>query len=439
LNDLRGADVASVAELPIWLGDAPPDWAIQQWNSLKRNLLEADQGWEVWVDWYEDRITGTGRSKAYNFAYIQVPNELWPQGAEPTNTWIRNRIYEAQGLMLPTDAELTKNIPQIPKPGPGPRFLVVEGGLIDRAPLLDVDEDGNDVRTINQLKPLVQQCASDLKVRLSRNEFPELLVTVEQYGAALDPGVGIAVNWGEVWGLGVLLQNAASSAERRIAARLLPPLEDPAKTALDSLLTFHGPLILATRDGSELSAQAHAFAMTREQQTDLRAASTQIAEQLTVRRDIITPPAAKSVADAVNAIGEGKHPERGSIYGLVTIKNASIALMGGAAAATPALIGALLGSTTLGALVGSPITLVAVEAVKKNPAFNALATQLGAKLDEMSDIDLRAWLEERARRLAPFRTFVTANEAPLRKIAETTTELKWMLRYIDFIVCKTES
>jgi hypothetical protein len=76
---------------------------------------------------------------------------------------------------------------------------------------------------------------------------------------------------------------------------------------------------------------------------------------------------------------------------------------------------------------------VFVEAVKKNPAFNALVSHLGAKLDAMSDLELRAWLEERSRRLAPFRQFVVTNEAHLRRIAESTSELKWMLRYIDFV------
>jgi hypothetical protein len=75
-----------------------------------------------------------------------------------------------------------------------------------------------------------------------------------------------------------------------------------------------------------------------------------------------------------------------------------------------------------------------VEAVKKSPAFNSLVVQLGAKLDTMSDADLRAWLAERSRRLAPFRSFVISNEEPLRKIAGSTNELRWMLRYINFIV-----
>jgi len=103
LDDLRAApEAAGIAELPIWLGDAPPQWAMQQWDSLKGKLLEA--GWDVWVDWYYDRLAGTGRSKAHDFAYVQVPNELWPQGSAAVNDWIRNRLYEAAGLLLPETA-----------------------------------------------------------------------------------------------------------------------------------------------------------------------------------------------------------------------------------------------------------------------------------------------------------------------------------------------
>ena len=77
-----------------------------------------------------------------------------------------------------------------------------------------------------------------------------------------------------------------------------------------------------------------------------------------------------------------------------------------------------------------------VETVKKNSAFTALVTQLGAKLETMSDVELRTWLEEQGRRFLPFRSFVISNEEPLRKIATSTSELKWMLRYIDFVVGK---
>jgi hypothetical protein len=70
------------------------------------------------------------------------------------------------------------------------------------------------------------------------------------------------------------------------------------------------------------------------------------------------------------------------------MKNISIVLIGGAAVATPTLVGALLGST-MGAMVGAPFSFLVVEAVKRSPAFSALATQLGAHLDAMTDADLQ--------------------------------------------------
>jgi hypothetical protein len=62
-----------------------------------------------------------------------------------------------------------------------------------------------------------------------------------------------------------------------------------------------------------------------------------------------------------------------------------------------------------------------------------LATQLGSRLEQMPDDEIRDWLEKRARVWAPFRSFVVANQGPLRKIATSSTELSWFLRYVDFI------
>ena len=141
-----------------------------------------------------------------------------------------------------------------------------------------------------------------------------------------------------------------------------------------------------------------------------------------------------AAVEAAEVIGKEPNPERGSVYGLVTIRNISIVLIGGAAIATPAIIGTLLGQTALGAIIGAPLSLVIVEAIKKNASFAALVSQLGAKLEAMTDVELLTWLEGSARRFVPFRSFVIRNSENLRKIAETTPEMKWMLKYIDFII-----
>jgi hypothetical protein len=432
----RSADLAR--NVLLWPGGSAPEWTDRRWETLKRDLMQDGQHWKVWVDWYEDRVPGGTRSEPHQFAYVEVPGELWTKNdAASVNAWITRRFDRMAGHVgSELESDETIDIPQVPNAGPGPRFQSSPQGPIERVPASEIDETGNNIGTINQLKPMVLQCASELKVRLSRNEFPELAAALERYEAALNPGKQQNIQWGEVWGLGIILQNAASAAERQIAGRLLPALEDPAKTALDSLLSLHGPLILASKEGAELSAAAQTFAMTRDEQAEFREASEQVAEQLRSHREVASPQAAGIVVDAVGAIGEGKHPERGSVYALATVKNITIVLIGGAAIATPTLIGALLGSPMVGTLVGAPFSILVSEVVKKSPAFSVLVTQLGAHLEAMTDADLQGWLDERSRRLAPFRSFVISNEEPLRKIAASTSELKWMLRYIDFIVAK---
>lgn len=342
------------------------------------------------------------------------------------------RIARATYASINFNASIAE-IEPVPAQGPGPHFRANEDGIVDRAFSSEVDARGNNITLIDQLRPLGLRYGRELQARLSRNEFPELLDATESYLAALDPRDDRQIEWGEVWGLGVVLQNAAASAQRRIENRTLPELEDPAKTALDSLLMIHGPMILASQEGAKLSDIASQFLMTREEQQVVGEAAKRIAEQLGESPSIITKRAAASVHEAAGAIGEGPHPERGSVYGLATIKNISIVLVGGAAAATPALIGALLGSTIVGAVVGAPLSLLVVEAVKKNPAFSALVTQLGARLETMTDPELRSWMEQRVQRLAPFKSFVSNNREQLTKIAETTPELRWMLKYIAFI------
>jgi len=441
----RGLTGVALAGRQLW-HNREPEWAYRDRVRLAEELLLLRQDWEVWTEWYQARLLGELEIEGLEFARLAIEEELWEKGPTAVNGEIRRLIKEYGGRISATQPDLPfeddepqltdevfSSLEVVPKQGPGPRFRATDEGFVDRVSPAELDAEGNDTRTINQLRPLALRCADDLKNRLPPNQFGELLSAVDLYVAALDPSESKTIEWGEVWGHGVILQNAATAVGRKIDERILPALEDPAKTALESLLTIHGPMILATHDGARLSETAANFRLTRGQQETLRAAALGLAEQFKRDNDVATPRAAASVAQATASIGEGPHPERGSVFGLATIRNISIVLVGGAAIATPALIGALLGSVAIGALAGAPLSLVAVEAVKKSAAFNALVTQLGAKLDSISDDELRAWLEERGPRYAPFRRFVARNAEPLRQIAETTPELKWMLRYIDFI------
>jgi hypothetical protein len=83
--------------------------------------------------------------------------------------------------------------------------------------------------------------------------------------------------------------------------------------------------------------------MTRAEQGALRNDVAIVAEALKQDSNVIEPPAAAPVAEAAEAIGEGPHSERGTVFGIVSIKNVSIVLIGAAVVATPAYyLGGLL-------------------------------------------------------------------------------------------------
>jgi len=65
-------------------------------------------------------------------------------------------------------------------------------------------------------------------------------------------------------------------------------------------------------------AEADRMYLTREEQATLRADARRVARQLKNRADIIEPPAAKVVEDAIEIIGQGRHPERGTVFGIAT-------------------------------------------------------------------------------------------------------------------------
>jgi hypothetical protein len=132
LNDLQGVPEDAVLDLPLWPGGAPPGWMLQRLEILKEDLIVPGHGWEVWLNWYEDRLAGVVRSPDRERAYAEVPKELWADGPAKVNTWILKRIEELHaggqsnspaaisGTLHPISIELTPDTtaPSIPEQRP---------------------------------------------------------------------------------------------------------------------------------------------------------------------------------------------------------------------------------------------------------------------------------------------------------------------------------
>jgi len=63
---------------------------------MKAALHAAKQDWQVWTDWYDDRLAGRVRDETRELAYVRIEEALRNQGPAIVNAEIRKRIEELE-------------------------------------------------------------------------------------------------------------------------------------------------------------------------------------------------------------------------------------------------------------------------------------------------------------------------------------------------------
>lgn len=295
------------------------------------------------------------------------PNASGPEAAALRAAWERARSRKGA-------------IPAIPPQQPGPHFAIGPNGLIRQVPPTDLDQDGNNTKRIDDLLPLARQAADALCARIGpdHNTFGDLGRLLAQYRSAIAPG-DRPISWGYVWGLGLTLEDMAAAVERPIE-RMQDALEDTDHAALQTLRRLHGPLILSTAEGRELQAQADRNLMTRAEQDARRADAIAVAAAF---EDLTEPDTAAVVQQAAEGVGQGRHPERGTEYGLATLGNVAIVCIAAAFVDHIAVIG--LGPVAWELLKNTKSVAGAIKALCADvqgiiDACGAQARQIGAGL-----------------------------------------------------------
>ena len=74
--------------VPVWIGDG--------WKSLTRKLLAEQENWEVWTNWYEDRLFGETPDATLELVRsTDVPNAEWREGPKSVNKFLVQYIRSA--------------------------------------------------------------------------------------------------------------------------------------------------------------------------------------------------------------------------------------------------------------------------------------------------------------------------------------------------------
>jgi hypothetical protein len=84
------AGATVLADAPLWPRGVP-DWARKAWAVL-RAALPKDEDWDVWIEWYEERVRGGSRGETYELPFVSAPMDVWDQGPAAANAWIRGHL-----------------------------------------------------------------------------------------------------------------------------------------------------------------------------------------------------------------------------------------------------------------------------------------------------------------------------------------------------------
>ncbi len=123
----QGRTAPDIAGSQLWADDHQPDPLRWLWREMQAALLAAKQDWEVWTNWYDDRLAGRVRDAERELAYVLIDDALWTQGPAIVNAEIKRRIEELEPYSPPIEV--------IPEQEPNAtRFGVNTDGVIDVVP-----------------------------------------------------------------------------------------------------------------------------------------------------------------------------------------------------------------------------------------------------------------------------------------------------------------
>lgn len=92
---------AELAVRPLWAFKIP-HWADDHWHVLRNHMLGTNQGWEVWIHWYEALLKGgpiyrelsAKANEEIEVAISHIPDEIWGSEAATINSEIARIVAE---------------------------------------------------------------------------------------------------------------------------------------------------------------------------------------------------------------------------------------------------------------------------------------------------------------------------------------------------------
>jgi hypothetical protein len=298
----RNTNTASIAHSKLWPG-RNPDWADDNWQELKSALHGANEGWEVWTEWYEDRLMATVPDEVVELGRVTIPEKVWGRGPKVANAKIKEIIEEREIFRSANRDELgdeppVETIPQ--QEITGSQFRLDGEGLIDIVP----DPPNHAPYADATQRELFEEMRHKgfALAEVGHNLLAELSTPVERFCSALPEDIE-TVSISRVWSRGNTLRRhlkahgiAIASDEPFDPARL-PPIV--AENLHDLVETFN-VFILGDPKGRDLD-QVRLGPQERVAAQAIVNASLPIAEAVKMSERLATVAAVDTLIEQVEA------------------------------------------------------------------------------------------------------------------------------------------
>lgn len=223
-TEVQSVAASALADAALWPAGTP-DWASDAWTGL-RSALPKVQDWDVWFDWFEQRLRGGSRGEAHEILFAIAPPQLWDEDAAAANAWIREHLLKGASLPKPLD-----NLPSAFTYAwnAAGRIAVVAGP--QNTPVFPFATSEADHRTLLEaVRQFTERLNTDLRARKFDNVRGDYLAELERYAGDLPtaPGAGNFV----LADMEALSLRALFEAETNI-------LSEGFATRLRTLLQFH--------------------------------------------------------------------------------------------------------------------------------------------------------------------------------------------------------
>ena len=280
------------------------------------------------------------------------------------------------------------------------------------------------------MHPELCELTRELECDRQKGNIPHgfLLERVTRYRKLLDRDLK-EVDFHRLYLAGVRLNVAYDKTKQAIEENDKPPLGLDSSEYIESLLTLHGPFILASRAGAEALVEEQRYNRRPHQEQRYRAEASLVVTALEGRPDIIDKDVVDELHGAISDLGEMPYPERSSIVGRATLQNVLIAIFSGAVGSVVLAHGAVV---VLGA--GTAIgTLAFSETIKKLKWFKALTTSAAENVDEIAEKSVREAALQFRDLLSRHHDFVINNETKLRDLTTNEHENTFILAILEWL------